>query len=152
MWRKYKVENFLTLRIFLKNNWKKIIEFFFNFDLNDGTEHEWSIRLFTARMTVMRVRKFSKRKNEKKKFFCHLDLNDGNEHEWSILFFAMRHLPSIIAAEYYLACTSLSRAGLFYYYYIFIIFIILLLPSISILIWSDNSTRVDCFLWFIVTL
>ena len=61
-------------------------------------------------MSMMGVRNFSKKKDEKK---SDLDLNDGNEHEWSILFFAMRHLPSIIAAEYYLACTSLSCAGLF---------------------------------------
>ena len=62
IWKKYKVENFLTLRIFLKNNWI----FFLNFDLNNATEHEWWIRFFTARMTVMRVGKFSKKKNEKK--------------------------------------------------------------------------------------
>ena len=57
---------------------KKTKTFFFNFDLNDGTEHEGSIRFFTARMNDMRVRKFSKKNAN---FFFNFDLNDGTEHE-----------------------------------------------------------------------
>ena len=54
-WPSWELENFQI---------KKNENFFFNFDLNDWSEHEWSIRFFTARMTVMRVRKISKKKND----------------------------------------------------------------------------------------
>ena len=97
-WPSWELENFQR---------KKNEIFFFNFDLNDWSEHEWSICFFTARLTVMRVRKFSKKK--KWKFFFQLRF-EWLKWTWMINTL-LRHealIPSIIVLLWILQSVNLS--------------------------------------------